>query len=134
MNTDTALLKTISLAMDGLLFPSEIDIPFEITVWDKTEGTEISAESIKKLAGNKSDYIEKTKLDSLFSTVTMEQDWHSKEDIENVKRFRAFASVIKENLSEVVVFRMGRINIDVFIAGRSRSGNIVCISTKQLQT
>jgi hypothetical protein len=135
MINDADLLKILSQSTDGLLFPSEIDSPFETTIWDKTQGTAVSAAAILKLNGDRpDDYIEETNLDSFFSIVTMDQEWHTQIDKERVSRFRGFAAVIMENLKEVKVFRLGKINIDVFIAGRSQSGNIVCISTKQLQT
>jgi hypothetical protein len=135
MESDSELLDIFRDAVKDLLFPSEIDAPFEVKVWDKTKGTSISTTSILELTGNRlDDYIEQMKLEILFSTPTLEQDWHSEEDKQRVKRFRALQEAINRNLKEVQVYRCGKININVYIVGRASSGNIICISTGQLQT
>lgn len=135
MESDLTLHKILSAAAQNLLFPSEIDAPFEINIWDKTQGLGISSASVMELTGNKQvEYIKETDLETLFSTPTMEQDWHSSEDKEKVKRFIGLQKIINENLKEVTVFKFGKINVSVFIVGRAFSGNLICISTKQLQT
>jgi hypothetical protein len=135
MESDLNLHKILSAAAQNLLFPSEIDAPFEINIWDKTQGLGISSASVMELTGNKlAEYIKETNLETLFSTPTKEQDWHSPEDKEKVKRFIGLQKIINENLKEVKVFKFGKINILVYIVGRTPQGNIMCVSTKQLQT
>ena len=135
MESDSELLNIFRDAVQDLLFQSEIDAPFEVMVWDKTKGTSISATSILELTGNRpDDYFEQMKLETLFSTPTLEQDWHSEEDKKKVMRFRTLQGTINSNLEEVQVYRCGKINIKVYIVGRASSGNIICISTSQLQT
>ena len=135
MKSDFEIKDILNEAIQLLTFPSEIDAPFEITSWDKTNGVSISSESILRLTGNTQvGNISETNLPTLFSTPTMDQDWHSPADKENVKRFRALEKAITENLKEIIVYRCGNINIDVYITGRTPAGNILCVSTKQLQT
>jgi len=135
MESDSDLLELLKDAGNGLLFPSEIDAPFEIKTWSGTKEKPITPSSILELTGNKPDkYIEEISLDNLFSTPTMEQDWHSPEDKARVVRFRKLENSIISNLKDAKVYRCGKINIDVFIVGRLPSGNIMCISTKLLQT
>ncbi len=135
MKSDSELVNVFREAVWDLLFMSEIDAPFEVILWDKTPDGEITVGALLKFTGHKGDeYIEETKLETLFSTPTMDQDWHSPEDKKRVMRFRALQECIIANLKELKVFRVGRINIEVFILGRTPSGNILCVSTKQLQT
>lgn len=135
MITDAELCKTLSEASSGLLYQTELDYPFEVFIHDNTQGTNINKETILKLMkGSPEDPIEEFDFDFLFSTPTLEQDWHSPEDKKRVARFRNLVSSIKENLNEIKVFRKGRIYIDVYIAGRAPSGNITIVSTKLMQT
>ena len=135
MITDDELFQTLSEASSGLLFQTELDYPFEVFVYDNTKETTINKETILKLMkGSLTDPIDEIDIDTLFSTPTLKQDWHTAEDKKRVVRFRNLVSSIKENLKEIKVFKTGRIYIDVYIAGRAPSGNIVVVSTKLMQT
>ena len=135
MITDAELFKILSDASNGLLFQTELDYPFEVFIHDKTKETSINKETILKLTkGSPEDVIEESDIDTFFSTPTLEQDWHSPEDKKRVVRFRNLVSSIKENFKEIKVFRKGRIYIDIYIAGRTPSGNIAVVSTKLMQT
>jgi hypothetical protein len=135
MITDAELSKILSKASDGLLFISEADYPFKVSILEQTKETDINMNSILKLVhGSPEDYIEEFDFDFLFSTPTLDQDWHSPEDSKTVARFRNLVATIKSNLADIKVFRRGKIHIDVYIAGRAPSGNIVIISTIQIQT
>ena len=135
MITDAELFKTLSDASDGLLYITELDYPFEVFIFNNTKNIDINMGSILKLMkGSPDDYIEEYDFDLLFSTPTLDQDWHTPENSNRVKRFRNLVSSIKENLREINVFRKGKIFIDVYIVGRAPSGNIAVVSTKQMQT
>jgi len=135
MITDAELIKTLADASNGLLYQTELDYPFEVFIHENTKDTVINKETILKLMrGSPDDYIEDFDFDFLFSTPTLDQDWHSPEDKKRVARFRNLVSSIRNNLTEIKVFRKGRIYIDVYIAGRAPSGNIAVVSTKQMQT
>jgi Nuclease A inhibitor-like protein len=135
MITDTELFKILSEASIGLLFQTELDYPFEVFIHDNTKETNIKKKTILKLMnGAPEDPIEESNIDILFSIPILDQDWHTPEDKKRVARFRNLVSSIKENLKEIKVFRKGKIYIDVYITGRASSGNIVVVSTKQMQT
>jgi hypothetical protein len=135
MKSDTEIQKLLSDASRGLLFMSESDYPFEVFVWDNTEDSGITKGEILRLTdGVPADTIEERGLDDFFHTATMDQDWHKEKDKETVAKFRNLVSVLKENLEDIKVFRIGSLYIDVYIAGRAPSGNIAGVSTKQMQT
>ena len=135
MTSDAELFKILSDASSGLLYQTELDYPFEVVILDNTDKSAINKETILRLMkGSPQDYIEDFDFDFLFSTPTLEQYWHSADDKKRVVRYRNLVSLIKENLKDIKVFRKGRIYIDVYITGRAPSGNIVVVSTKQMQT
>jgi hypothetical protein len=135
MTTDTELYRIFSEAVKGLLYQTELDYPFDVFVWENTKEIAINkTEILKRTKGSPEDAIEDFDFDFLFSTPTLEQDWHTPKDKERVTNFRNLVKVLKENLRDIKVFRRGRIYIDVYITGRAPSGNIAGISTKQMQT
>lgn len=135
MMSDAELSKILTDASAGLFYITELDYPFEVFIFNDTKEIEINMQSILKIMkGSPDDYMEEYDFDFLFSTPTLDQDWHKPEDSKRVARFRNLVAVLKENLREIKVFRRGRIYIDVYIAGRAPSGNIAVVSTKQMQT
>ena len=135
MINDADLTRIFSESSKGLLYQTELDYPFEVFIWENTTHTEINKlEIFRRTTGSPDDVIEDFDFDFLFSTPTLDQDWHTPEDKERVIRFRNLVKVLKGNLKDIKVFRRGRIYIDVYIVGRAPSGNIAGISTKQMQT
>jgi hypothetical protein len=73
-------------------------------------------------------------VDDFFAIATQEEDWHDKEERETVKRFQNLVSVLKQNLSQLQVYRVGSIDIDAYIVGMTLSGDLMGLSTKLVET
>nr|WP_228056891.1 nuclease A inhibitor family protein [Tychonema sp. LEGE 07203] len=53
---------------------------------------------------------------------------------ETVKRFQNLVRVLKQNLSNIQVYRVGNININAYIVGVTDGGDWAGLSTKLLET
>jgi GTPase len=73
-------------------------------------------------------------VDDFFASSTKEKDWHDQEERETVKRFHNKVSVLKQNLSQLQVFRVGSIDIDAYIVGVTDGGELAGVSTKLVET
>jgi glucose dehydrogenase len=73
-------------------------------------------------------------VDEFFAIATQEEDWHDQEERETVKRFQNLVSILKQNLSQLQVYRVGNINIDAYIVGVTPSGDWTGLSTKLVET
>ena len=62
-------------------------------------------------------------VDDFFARATPEEDWHDQEERETVKQVQNLVSVLKQNLSQLQVYRVGNINIDAYIVGMTPSGD-----------
>jgi hypothetical protein len=51
-----------------------------------------------------------------------------------VQRFQNLVSVLKQNLSQLQVYRVGNIEIDVYIVGVTDGGGLAGLSTKLVET
>lgn len=134
-SSNDELLDKLKLASDGLLFMSESEYPFEVFLWQSKEKQQVNPEFILSKLNKPSDTkVEFVDLDSFFDVATTEEDWHSKEDKEIVKKYQNLVKVIKENLGDIKVARLGDIEIDVYIIGQVPSGDLAGVCTKVIET
>ncbi|MBP5972847.1 nuclease A inhibitor family protein [Brasilonema sp. CT11] len=124
----TAKLKDAS---NGLLMPSESEYPFEPLVWS---GTELTPKKILELTGHPTDSpVETVALGDLFANLAYEQEWHDNQQKVDVSKFKKFLETLEGNLTDIQVFRIGRIKIDIYIVGKTEAG-LVGVKTKVVET
>ncbi len=135
-NPNQILLEKLKQASNNLLFPSESEYPFDVFLWTFTaDKPEINPELIIKTLKKPSETsIEIIDIDPFFEVATTEQDWHGQEEKEIVKKYQNLVKVIKENLTEIKVARIGKIEIDIYILGKTASNDIAGLSTKVIET
>lgn len=118
MKNDQAILTELRRASAGLLVMSESDYPFELIEWSGE--TTITSEYLCSVSERPA------------STPIEETD--TKSFLGENERFQTLQTVIEENLSDVKVYKVGTINIPVYIVGRSPEGNWLGVSTRLIQT
>ena len=136
MHKDTSkLLEQLKKATKGLLFQSESDYPVEPFHIEGNGKKLIGPQEILELGRHPAKaQVKKINLDDFFSTATEEQDWHGREEQEAVRRFRELVGLLKENLADIQVFKVGKTESDVYVLGRMQSGDFVGVSTKLVET
>jgi len=73
-------------------------------------------------------------VDDFFARATAEEDWHDQEERETVQKFQNLVGVLKQNLSQLQVYRVGNTNIDAYIVGLTDGGEWAGLSTKLVET
>jgi GTPase len=73
-------------------------------------------------------------VDEFFAIATAQQDWHDQEERETVERFQKLVSVLKQNLPQWQVYRVGSTDIDAYIVGVTDGGEWAGLSTKLVET
>jgi len=134
-NSDSKIIDTLKKAADGLLCMSESDYPFEVFLWESLGKEELTTEKLLEQTNHPKDTpVEVEDCDYFFETATQEQDWHGPEEKETVKKYQNLFKTLKECLTDLKVYRVGTINIDVYIVGISPSRNLTGLSTKLVET
>jgi len=111
--------------------PSESEYPFEIFTW---KNVELTAEKILELTNYPPEtLIEEVELDYFFRNVATEKDWHDNIQKENVAKLKNLVQVIKDNLAEIRVYRIGTIEVNVYIVGKTNDG-VAGLATKVIET
>ena len=78
--------------------------------------------------------VELRTVDDFFAIATAQEDWHDQEERETVKLFQNKVSVLKQNLSQLQVYRVGSTDIDIYIVGVTPGGGLAGLSTKRVET
>jgi Nuclease A inhibitor-like protein len=131
--TNSDILKQLKLVSDGLLFMSESEYPFEVFLWEGA--ARITPQEVVQRMGHFPDSPTQTiSVDNFFSAATTESDWHGDEEKEIVAKFKALVQTIKLNLANPIVYRLGKIEIDVYIIGETPTGDLAGLSTKVVET
>ena len=118
MKSDKQLLEELKHASTGLFVMSESDYPFELIQWSGE--TAITPEYLCRVS------------DRPAGTRIEETD--TKRFLGENERFRKLQAVIESSLADVKVYKVGTINIPVYIVGRSPEGNWLGVSTRLIQT
>ena len=78
--------------------------------------------------------VETVDLDYLFQNVAQEKEWHDEEQKQNVSKFKSLVETLKANLENLKVYRVGTIEIDVYIVGKTKQGELAGLATKVVET
>jgi hypothetical protein len=128
-----SIATQLKQASKGLLFLSESDAPFEVIHWP-AQG-DLTPAKLLQLTNHPPDApLEILAVDDFFAIATQEEDWHDEEERETVKLFQNLVSVLKQKLSQLQVYRVGNIEIDVYIVGVTDGGGLAGLSTKLVET
>ena len=128
-----AILAKLEVAAKGLLYISETDAPLTPFFWPseaKTPTPELVAQLAKLPDKTK---IETRTLDEFFKPVAKQEDWMNAEEKAEAHKFQELAQTLKDNLSEITVYRAGEVSIAVFVVGKVEGG-FAGVATKVVET
>ncbi len=130
--TDEQLIEELREATRGLTFMSESDYPFEVFNWGAAEPTH---EFLRGLTGETPDaQVETRTAPDFFRVAVSEAEWKNAGQLTEARGFQKILLLLEQNLTELKAFRVGVINIPVYVAGRSASGNWLGVSTRVVET
>lgn len=135
MTDNPQLLAQLQYLSSGLLYISESDAPFETFLWQSITEESLTPELVRQLANYPPQTpVEVISADQFFALALRQEEWHDEEDTQVVKRYQALVAALKENLSQLQVYRVGKREIDIWIAGRTPGGNWGGLKTKVVET
>jgi hypothetical protein len=78
--------------------------------------------------------VETTTPAKFFRVAVSEPEWKNAEQLTEARRFQTLLRLLERNLTDLKVFRVGAVNIPVYVAGRGASGNWLGVSTRVVET
>jgi hypothetical protein len=127
----TSASAALRKAVRGLLFMSEIDAPFKVVKFKEPPTAATIAEQLDKPSDSEVEEVSPTKF---FADLTKPEKWHAEDDKAVIKRYRDLLNVLRENLTGLKVYKVGRVRVKIAILGKTDAGEVVGIVTDSLET
>ncbi|MEB3342831.1 nuclease A inhibitor family protein [Okeania sp.] len=129
------IFKRLDKATKGLEWMSESDYPFEAFIWEFGEKILLDNEAVLKITKHPLDTpIKVIEFERFFQGVITYENWDDAEDIDIVKRYQELVRIMKEYLSNLKVYKVGEIEIHVYIVGKTNTGDYAGLATISIET
>ena len=116
-----AQMKLLLKASEGLLYTSESDYPFSYFSFSNTSKLP-TPQQFLQLINQTGQPIEQVKFDDLFNRLTKIQPGMDEQQIKAAKRYRVIEKVFKATFTDLTVYRVGTIQIQIYITGVNACG------------
>lgn len=128
-----SLRREIERISNGLYYISETDA--EILPFSGAKADSVTKENFLSQMGNEPDApVEERDFAGFFARLTKIQDWFGDEEKQIAARFAELKELLERNLKDVKVFKVGRIELDIYVVGLDADGKLSGIKTKAVET
>lgn len=127
------LTKKISDIVAGLTYPSESDA--EIKVFSGQPADSVTIERFLLQIGKTKDIkVETKQFDDFFAPLIKIQKWYGEDERKMTEKFTQLKVLLKENLIQKKVFRLGKIDIEIYVLGLDKDNILRGIQTHSVET
>ena len=130
--TTAEIIDRLRQATSDLLWLSESDFPFEVVTWQ--QGVELTPTALFSDLKKPEPAIETITLADFLAPVLTVEDWYEAAEIKQVERYTELLHTIESHLAEVRVFRIGEVEIALYIVGKTPTGDLVGLKTHAIET
>ncbi len=130
--TTPEIIALFTKVTTDLLWSSESDYRFEIVTWER--GVDLEPTVLFNKLAKPNDAIKTITLTDFFAPVLRIEDWYAAAELALVNRYTDLLHAIESNLSDVKVFRVGEVEIAIYIVGKTPTGDIVGLKTYVVET
>jgi len=129
----SALFGAIEEACQGLIYTSETDAPL-VAFQNETVGP-LTKEHLLRLIKREQDTpVEERSFADLFVRLTRIQDWFGELELARAKKFLELQRLLEENLSDLKVFRIGQVQIHIYVVGLDTDRRLLGFTTQVVET
>ena len=129
----TSFLRQIRGACESLFYVSETDAP--VLAFSGLAVSEVNRKTILQQTGGwTGDSVKELAFDEFFGRLTTVKDWFGETQRMRAKKFLDLQKLIEENLSNLKVFKIGHVLVQIYAVGIDRDGNLMGITTSAVET
>lgn len=121
----------IETIVKDLYYISETDSEIFPFVGEKCES--VSADELLRQLG-RNDPVEERVFEDFFKRLTEMQEWFGDEETATANKFSELKELILKNLKDVKVFKVGKIEVDIYIIGLDSESVLAGVWTKAVET
>lgn len=127
------LAEQIKKAATGLYYTSETDAEISPFAGEKAEA--VTREEILNQTNNSiNTLVEERDFAGFFARLTEIQDWFGDEEIATAQKFVRLKEILEKNLRDLKVFKVGKIQLKVYVIGLDTENNLAGIMTEAVET
>jgi Nuclease A inhibitor-like protein len=130
--TTAEIIDRLQQVTVDLLWSSESDYPFEVVTWQN--GTELNPTTLFSNLEKPDRSIETITLADFFAPVLTVEDWYETAELKQVDRYTELLHAIESHLTDVMVFRVSKVEITIYIVGKTPTGDLVGLKTQVVET
>ena len=127
------MTKTLESLTKNLIYISETDAPVEPVKFGKASAV-LKSEVLSATGNGQTAPVEIVDAEKFFERLTTIRDWFGPRETEMARGFAELKKQIDEELTEVKVFKIGKIEIDIYVVGLDRDGNLAGVKTRAIET
>lgn len=132
-STQNDLLGKLTEITEGLFYISETDA--EIVPFSGDFAEKVSKEEILKQTKNANDVnVEERSFDEVFERLTRISDWFGDREKAIAEKYVKLRDLLKSNLRDLKIYKLGRIQIDIYFVGLDTENKLVGVKTKAIET
>ncbi len=130
---DNKAVEQIKRVAEGLTYISETDA--EITPFAGEETEAVTKEEVLKQTESAVDSpVEERGFAEFFARLTEIQDWFGDEEKKTAQKFVRLKELMEKNLKDLKVFKIGKIQLDIYVVGLNAESKLTGIKTKAVET
>lgn len=131
--TETSFNEKLSESVKDLWYMSETDAEINVFIGEKADSVtkEVIAEQAQIPFGTN---VEEKNFADFFKNLTRIEDWYGDEEKETAQKFSTVEKLLKESLKDLKVFKVGQIEIDIYVVGLDSQNILSGIKTKAVET
>lgn len=132
-NEKTTLSDRIEKACRGLVYISETDSEVEPFRGAKAAGT--GTDDFRYAAEIGSDIeIESGDVYEFMERLSQKHEWHSGRDEQNAAGFRELFKLLKKELNDLRLYRVGRVSLQIYVVGIDKKGRMRGVRMRSVET
>ena len=127
------LPEKLKKAVKNLFYISETDAEIQPFVGQTASAVTIN-DILRQTEKSLNEKVEERDFGQLFERLTKIQDWFGDEEKEKAKKFAIVRDLLTENLKDLKVFKVGEVEVEIFIVGLDEQGKLIGVKTKAVET
>ena len=129
---EKSFVEEIQEIVKDVYYISETDSEIFPFVGEQAE--EVSGEVILKQLGRGGDSVEERNFETFFKRLTEKQEWFGDEETRTANQFSELEKLLMKNLRDIKVFKIGRIEVDIYFIGLDKDNILKGVWTKAVET
>jgi hypothetical protein len=128
------LYQTLVQRCKGLIYSSETDAPVEAFT-APADGRSVKDVVLDLCSlDDEPDKIEEQRSSNFFDSAARKAEWHDESRAKRAETFQELQKLLENGLRSVGVYKIGKTDRQIFVAGLDDNGNVVGIRTRSVET